>query len=268
MNGQILFITLIASILIFIALSRYSKQRKRRKIMSQETPKEWDLIIKRNIPIYEQLPKELQERLLRLMKVFVAEKNFEGCGGLKITEEIKVTIAAQACLLVLNRRSDLYPNLDSILVYPSSYSAKDIEPVTYGTYIVKESARIGESWKHGIVVLAWDHVKNGALEIDDGHNVVLHEFAHQLDSEPSRPSSYITWARILCREFQKLKKNIEKDSEFVLDDYGATNQAEFFAVITESFFEKALLMKKKHPALYKMLKDYYKLDPSKWMEEK
>jgi hypothetical protein len=200
------------------------------------------------------------------MKVFIAEKNFEGCGGLEMTEEIKVTIAAQACVLMLNRCPSFYPNLDSILVYPSSYFAKDIDYLSFGAHVIHESFRMGESWKHGIVVLAWDHVKRGALDMDDGHNVTFHEFAHQLDEEDERyadgvpvlkrPSSYVTWARVFCKEFSKLKRALRRNQETVIDGYGSTNPAEFFAVATESFFEKPKQLKEHHPALYKELKEY------------
>ena len=235
---------------------------------------EWIRILQNNIAIYKHLPPELKEQLHYLMKVFISEKNFEGCGGLSMTTEIKVTIAAQACILMLNRKPSFYPNLDSILVYPSSYFAQDIETLSYGSYVVTGSYRMGESWKHGIVVLAWDHVKKGALEMDDGHNVTFHEFAHQLDEEDNRhadgvpllkrPSSYVTWARVFCKEFSKLQRDLIRNTEKVIDEYGAVDHAEFFAVVTESFFEKAKLMKQKHPALYKILKEYYRLDPAKW----
>ncbi|MEI6080648.1 MAG: M90 family metallopeptidase, partial [bacterium] len=233
--------------------------------------------LKNNIAIYKYLPTELRDQLKDLMKVFIAEKNFEGCGGLEMTKEIKVTIAAQACVLMLNRKPVFYPHLYSILVYPSSYFARDIDPLSFGTYVISESFRMGESWKAGIVVLAWDHVQRGALDMDDGHNVVFHEFAHQLDEEDERhadgvpvlkrPSSYLTWARVFCREFAKLKREIRRNHETVIDDYGATNPAEFFAVATESFFEKPKQIKERHPALYKVLKDYYNLDPAKWLAE-
>ncbi len=269
-----LFLTLVLFIIGIIALRHLYVSKWRKKIMSKPVRPEWTEILQNNLAIYKSFPLELKNQLNDLMKVFIAEKNFEGCGGLKITEEIKVTIAAQACLLMLNRKPTFYSNLDSILVYPSSYFAKDIEPLASGAYLVSESYRMGESWKKGMVVLAWDHVKKGALDMDDGHNVVYHEFAHQLDEEDkrhadgvpvlTRPSSYVTWARIFCREFEKLKRDLIRDSETVIDEYGSVNPAEFFAVATESFFEKAERMKERHPALYKVMKDYYKLDPAKW----
>jgi len=274
MTGFDILLTAVAAILVFIASRHVYIALRRKKIMLQPIDPEWINILSSNLAVYKYLPNELRQQLHDLMKVFIAEKNFEGCGGLEMTEEIKVTIAAEACMLMLNRKPGFYPNLSSILVYPSSFFAKDIEHVGYGTYIVRESLRIGESWKKGMVVLAWDHVKRSALEMDDGHNVVFHEFAHQLDEEDERhadgipvlkrPSSYVAWARVFSREFARLKSDIRTNNETVLDEYGTTNPAEFFAVATESFFKKPAEMRAKHPALYEVLKDYYNLDPAEW----
>ncbi|MEC4684995.1 MAG: M90 family metallopeptidase [Nitrospirota bacterium] len=132
------------------------------------------------------------------------------------------------------------------------------------------SARLGESWNSGELVLAWDHVKQESVDIRDGHNVVLHEFSHQLDQEDGRAdggpildrgSSYVAWARILGREYGELVEKVKKHYKDVIDSYGATNPAEFFAVITEAFFKKPAKLKQKHPALYEELKLYYKMDP-------
>lgn len=275
MTGDVIFLTTVISILALIAAWHLYVYVKRKRIMGRPTDPEWERILQNNIAVYKYLPPDLKQQLCDLMKVFIAEKNFEGCGGLEMTEEIKVTVAAQACVLMLNRKPKFYPNLDSILVYPSSYFAQDIHPLSFGAYIVSESFRMGESWKHGIVVLAWDHVQRGALDMDDGHNVVFHEFAHQLDEEDeqradgvpvlTRPSSYVTWARVFCREFSKLKRALRRNQETVIDEYDSTNPAEFFAVATESFFEKPKQLKERHPALYKELKAYYNLDPAGWI---
>lgn len=268
MKGFYVFLAAVISVLFMIALRRIYVDRKRKKMMSLPIDPEWIKILQNNLAIYKHLPAEFKDQLHGLIKIFIAEKNFEGCGGLEMTEEIKVTIAAQACILMLNKKPTFYAGLDSILVYPSSYFAKDIEPLSSYTYLVSESHRMGESWKKGLVVLAWDHVKKGALDMDDGHNVAFHEFAHQQANETSvkvRPSSYRTWGKVFCRELQKLRRDIIRNREDVIDEYGAVNPAEFFAVATESFFEKSEQMKKRHPALYKVLKDYYKLDPAKWV---
>lgn len=275
MSGATTFLVTVVLILALMMAWRLYIIVRRKRIMSRPTNPAWKTIIQNNLAVYKFLPADLKQQLFDLMKVFIAEKNFEGCGGLEMTEEIKVTIAAQACVLMLNRKPSFYPNLDSILVYPSSYFAKDIDYLSFGAHVVHESFRMGESWKHGIVVLAWDHVKRGALDMDDGHNVTFHEFAHQLDEEDDRhadgvpvlkrPSSYVTWARVFCKEFSKLKRDIGRNHETVIDEYGTTNPAEFFAVATESFFEKPKQLKQHNPALYKELKEYYNLDPVGWV---
>ena len=197
---------------------------------------------------------------------------FEGCGGLELTDEIKVTIAAQACLLLLHRETDYYPRLITILVYPHAYVAKSIEPIGGGVVLEGETARLGEAWKDGVVVLSWDDVRQGASDLHDGHNVVLHEFAHQLDQQDGSAdgapilehrSQYVTWARVLSDEYDQLRRDTEKGRTDVLDEYGATNPAEFFAVATECFFEKPIQLRRKHPQLYEELKAYYRQDPAR-----
>lgn len=245
---------------------------RRKQLMAKAFPVEWENILKQNLPQYRHLSDMLKKQLHRRIHVFLNEKNFEGCGGLELTEEIKVTIAAQACILLLNRKTEYYPRLSSILVYPGAYVAESGSFIG-GQYVRGKSVRLGESWHRGVIVLAWDHVKHGTIDFGDSHNVALHEFAHQLDQEngeadgmPSldRKSSCITWARILGREYKTLQKNVRHCEKTVIDDYGATDPAEFFAVVTETFFEKPKQMKEKHPDLYRELKNYYKLDPAEW----
>lgn len=175
-------------------------------------------------------------------------------------------------MLLLNRKATYFPKCDVILVYPSAYLAKRV--VDMGTHRIEEkSARLGESWTRGVVVLAWDHVKQKTIDVETGHNVVLHEFAHQLDQEDGRSdgapilerrSSYVAWARILTSEYKNLQNKALNHVKDVMDLYGATNAAEFFAVATETFFEKGKALKEKHPDLYGELKEYYKLDPAEW----
>ena len=212
--------------------------------------------------------------------MFLGEKHFEGCAGLVLTDEIKLTIAAQACLLLLHRDMDYYPGLQSILVYPSTYFANTTRHREAGVLEETRHSRLGEAWHSGAVVLAWDAVRNGAANPEDGHNVVLHEFAHQLDFEDGsadgapllggdgpfwkRPAKYITWAKVLSEEFKQLQATVEFQKHSILDAYGATNAAEFFAVATEFFFEKPHALQQKHPELYAELKSFYKQDPVHW----
>jgi len=227
--------------------------------------------------MYSRLPPADRRELEGHILVFLDEKRFEGCDGQEITDEVRVLIAAQACLLLLHRDTDYYPRLRSILVYPSSYIAKIWRLEDDGRTITEaEQARGGESWPHGAVVLAWDGAIAGALELDKNRNLVLHEFAHQLDQEDGRADGapllngttfsqtrhrYQTWARVLSTEFQQLQRAAEAGRETVLDTYGAQNPAEFFAVATESFFEKPGQLKERHPDLYAELKEFYRQDP-------
>lgn len=244
--------------------------------MAAPFPSAWKAIVERNVPFYAYLPAPLKDQLHGHMQVLLTEKHFEGCGGLEMTDEIRVTIAAQAGILLLNRKARYYPKLHSILVYPSTFLSRDAEYVGDYTYLEGTAARLGESWRSGALVLAWDSVKHGAMDFRDGQNVVLHEFAHQLDQEDGRAdgapvlehgSSYAAWARVLRKEYEQMQAAVKRGLETVMDEYGATEPAEFFAVATETFFEKPHALKGRHPELYEALKHYYKLDPAAWLKD-
>jgi hypothetical protein len=209
--------------------------------------------------------------LKRHIQIFLAEKKFVGCSGLQITDEIKVTIAAQACILLLHRQTDYYPGLRSILVYPAAYVAKATRYLPGG--IVEEGfdVRLGESWQHGSVVLSWDDIRRDTADIHDGHNVVFHEFAHQLDSSEGkgdssqvlqRPSSFIAWARVLHRSYEQFQRDLTGNKPTVLGPYAAQNPAEFFAVATECFFERPKELFQTYPDLYEQLKNFYHQNPA------
>ncbi|HEY8518175.1 MAG TPA: M90 family metallopeptidase [Candidatus Binatia bacterium] len=247
------------------------RERRRRRLREAPFPPEWRAIIERNFPLFNRLPEEDQKELLGHVQVFLDEKKFEGCGGLVIDDEIRVTIAAQACLLLLHREPHYYPRLVTILVYPHPYVAKTRERLPGGVVLESESGRLGESWVEDIVVLAWDAVRRGASDANDGHNVVLHEFAHQLDQEDGtsngtpileRRSNYVAWARILGAEFAALRRAVATGAPTDIDPYGATNPAEFFAVVTEEFFERPETLRRKHPALFEELREFYRMDPT------
>ena len=247
------------------------RQRRRSLAMAQPFPDAWAAILRTTLPPYAKLPEELRNELHRDINLFMAEKAFEGCGGLELNDEIRITIAAQACMLLLNRADGCYPRLRSILVYPSTYVAGG--KGVLGGDGDEESVRLGESWSSGVVVLAWDSARRGASNFDDGHNVVMHEFAHQLDQEDGpadgapilgRHSAYASWAKVFSSEFAALQSKTRRGKRSVFDSYGATNPAEFFAVATESFFEKPQRFRKKHPELYAELQAYYKVDPGNW----
>ena len=249
-----------------------ARERSHALLRSMPFPHSWEAILEKNVKHYHLLPPMLALEVRQNVQIFLAEKTFEGCGGLEVTEEMKVTVAGLASLLLLNRKTSHYKDLKSILLYPKAYK---VGGATSDGMTVSEQSqgRLGESWDHGTVVLSWNDVANSAHNIKDGHNLVLHEFAHQLDQEDGRgdgvpileqESMYTTWAEVLSPEYEKLRKRAAKGKPSVLDNYGATNPAEFFAVATETFFEKPVQLQTKHPALYAELAEYYCVDPVSW----
>jgi Mlc titration factor MtfA (ptsG expression regulator) len=249
----------------------FFKKRHREKVAAQPFPEGWREILARNVPRLRTLGEDERHLLEQKILVFLDEKPFEGCNGLEITDEIRVTIAAEACLLLLGRDDDDdYPALDVILVYPSAYRGT-ITRHDGGVVIEGETTRLGESSSRGIVVLAWDDVLRGARAPGDGHDVVIHEFAHQLDQEDgaadgapvlSRRANYASWSKVLGKEYARLVADDEAGRKTLLDKYGATDPAEFFAVATEAFFERPKQLQAKHPELYEQLASFYKQDPA------
>jgi Mlc titration factor MtfA (ptsG expression regulator) len=203
----------------------------------------------------------------------LAEKYYEGCGGLDLSEEIKVTIAAWACVLLLHREVDYFSRLTTILVYPSAYIASATSSIGAGVIREEDQVRLGEAWKSGVVVVSWANIRATARGRNHGENLVLHEFAHQLDMEDgvadgtprlARRSHYPRWTEVMGYEYERLRRDAELGRYSVLDKYGATNPAEFFAVATECFFEKPIVLSRRHPELYDAFKLYYHQDPARW----
>ncbi len=247
--------------------------RRRRLLRQQPFPEAWRQILRRHLPYYRRLPPDLQMQLKKHMQIFLAEKVFVGCDGLTVTEEMRVTIAAQACLLLLNRPTDYYPQLSQILIYPSAFVVNRAQTDAAG--LVSDQARVlsGESWQQGQVILSWHDTVVGAHDPDDGRNVVLHEFAHQLDQENgqangsprlARNEHYPRWAAVLAAEFAQLQAKARQGIPSLIDGYGASNPAEFFAVVTEHFFEQPAELASQHPALYQEFRQFYRVDPLSW----
>ncbi len=233
-------------------------------------PPEWDAIIAKNVSLFETLTEDERSELRKLVACFIDEKPFEGAGGLEIDDEKRVTIAAQACFLLLHRDTDIYPKLDAIVVYPTAYATKKVQSLGGGAVLESEQGRLGESWVRGLVVLAWDAVRAGTQNANDGRNVVLHEFAHQLDQEDGTADGAPDlerdqrkgWAEVLGAEYADLKEHVHVGERADIDEYGATSPAEFFAVVTELFFERGADLKRSHPELYEQVARFYKQDPS------
>lgn len=254
--------------------------QRRKKLQSAPFPFDWKRIVETRCPFYYRLPEPDRRELEGHINVFMAEKKFEGCGGLDLNDEIRVCIAAHACLLLLHRNTDYYSDLRTILVYSSTYVVPTTRHVGSGIMEESQQHRAGESWREGAVVLAWDAVCSGILAPENGYNVILHEFAHQLDFEDGqadgvpllgngesfsmRKRRYAAWSRVMKMEYERLRGQVQRGESTVLREYGATNPAEFFAVATECFFGKPHAMQQQHPELYEEMRWYFQQDPVHW----
>ena len=253
------------------------KQRRRRGLRARQFPKKWLALIQRHVVFFHRLSASDRAELLGHIQVFLAEKRFEGCGGFAISDEVRVMIAAQACLLLLHRTTDYFPDLLTILVYPLTYTVDEKRQI--GEHVWEEGSvgRLGETGRRmGSLVLSWDAVKHGAADPVDGKNVVLHEFAHQLDFENhavdgvpelATREQQLTWSEIMRSEFASLRAADETGIPTLLDTYGATDPAEFFAVSVEAFFERPRALRGRHPKLYAELQRYFNQDPIEYSAE-
>ncbi|MCB9838543.1 MAG: zinc-dependent peptidase [Phycisphaeraceae bacterium] len=238
---------------------------------AQPFPAEWADILRRNVPYIRSLTTAERRELEGQINIFLREKYFVGCNGLQINDEIRVTIAAQACLLTLSRPdTDLYRSLKTIYVYPDRFITPQRQPD--GTIIEDANITLGQSWTRGPVVVSWRDALRGAADPADGHNVVLHEFAHQLDAQDGATngapalrsrSMYAAWSRIFAREYRDLHNDLLARDPNLMGAYAATSPAEFFAVATERFFERPRDLQRQSPELYEQLKQFYMQDPAK-----
>ncbi len=249
----------------------FLKQRRRQQLRATPFPDTRRRIVERNVPLFRRLPAEDQAELLGHVQVFLAEKRFEGCGGLELTDEMRVTIAAQACLLLLHRPTDYFPNLTSILLYPSEYTEHSVRRIDGDIWEEGPEERLGHT-AHRLraMVLAWDAVKR-ATDNPGAGNLVIHEFAHQLDFENHgtdgmpdlrTAAESAEWAQLINEELHALRRAQATGTPTVLDTYGAQNHAEFFAVATEAFFQRPRALRTQHPHLYHALQRYFRQDPA------
>jgi MtfA peptidase len=253
------------------------KQRRRKRLQARPFPKEWMALIQRDILFFRRLSPSDRGELLGHVQVFLAEKRFEGCGGFAITDEVRVTIAVQACLLLLHRRTDYFPGLLTILVYPLTYMVEEKRQIGEHLWEERTVSRLGETGRRmGSLVLSWGAVKHGAADPSDGKNVVLHEFAHQLDYENhaadgvpalATREQQSAWSQVMRIEFASLRAADESGIPTLLDTYGATDPAEFFAVSVEAFFERPRALRTHHPKLYAELRKYFQQDPAEFSAE-
>ena len=271
-----------------VGLPRW-REHRRRAWAGRPFPPDWRAILRRRVPLYRRLPVPLQERLRRHVQVFLAEKQIVGCAGLEVTDEMRVTVAAHAALLYLHRPGPLYPDLHRVLIYPSAFVVDRVHPQPGGVLREERQVLSGESWSRGQVILSWPDVREGARVVDDGHNVALHEFAHQLDQEtgtangaPRMAGTALRgrWAEVMSAEFAAFKLRLQQQAwahargapeeagpQELINAYGATAPAEFFAVVTEVFFEQAGELALRHPTLFVVVRDFYGVDPRDWADD-
>lgn len=267
MNGFLWLVWL--GVIISIAIWAFGSQRrlKQKALLNTGPLSDQDRdFLKDHFGLYAKIPSEIRNRLEPVVQILIAEKNFEACGDLKeISREMKVVVMAQAALLLVGRDHRFFSKLRTILIYPDAFSG--------GREDSPETVRLGESWESGSVILSWRSVQRGGEDERDGRNVVIHEFAHQLDQENryadglpvlKNRNAIGNWAHVFSDAYEDFCQDLDKGRKTVMDRYGATNPAEFFAVATETFFEKAKQLKRDYPQLYLQLKTYYGLDPVAW----
>lgn len=266
----VLVLGLSATTMMAFFIRKRTRKNALNKLYATPPPNSWPQTLDKTFPTIGKLTKPQRHQLFGYMQIFLAQTTFEGCGGLDLTEEMKITVAAQACTLLLGRETKVYPKLKTVILYPNTYrsEAKGTFGGTNG-----QGSRLGESWDCGVVILAWNSVLGGARNMEDGQNVTFHEFAHQLDQEDGTAdgapileerSAYSAWARVFNHEYNVLVDKTKRGHRSTMNQYGATNPAEFFAVATETFFEKPRQLKQKHPELYEELQHYYQIDPLLW----
>lgn len=234
-------------------------------------PDAWWHWIEERVPQAAALSSADRDALLQLVARFIKEKQFEGAAGLAVTDEMKVVVAAQACFMALKLPGPLYPGVSAVVLYPGGFVARQSE-LGRTMNLPRERAPLAGEALPGVVALGWSDVAAGAADPRDGRNVVFHEFAHQLDFEDGRGGgapvlpgtrAYARWGAIMRDAAAELERRVQDGAPSVLDDYGTTNRAEFFAVATEAFFERPDELRADYPAVFDALREFYGQDPGR-----
>jgi Mlc titration factor MtfA (ptsG expression regulator) len=275
MLDLLLFLLIALSIYLFIYANNSVRKTTRMKLQYLHFPQPWISLLESQVPLYQRVPSNLKEELHRHIQIFLAEKKFVGQEGFIVTEEIKLKIAAQACILLLGdptNKRNYFPYLQYIYVYPNHIKGQKHRQQN-ANLLLGQSSVGNKSGNDGIISLSWSQVYQESLLPHQGENVILHEFAHQLDQEfgtatgmPRLPTlqDTLVWREIFAHEYKKHYLQVMNNQATVIDSYGATNPVEFFAVVTEAFFMKSKLLATYHPLLYEQLHKYYGVDPVHW----
>ncbi len=267
-----LIVVIVVAIGAALAAPTLARLWRRRRITRRPFPAAWRDTLRRRVPLVRELPVAQQLLLKKRVQLLLADVPFIGCAGLEVSDEMRVTIAAQAAFLLLGRGGS-FGNLREVLVYPGHFVVPRSEVGAGGLVHEARDVLAGQSWQRGQVIVAWDAVRDGAAEPHDGRNVVMHEFAHQLDQDTGAANGapYVgrgavqqTWARVMNQEFDALRARLARAEPGLIEPYAATSPAEFFAVTTELFFEQPAALAAARPELYEQFKRCYRLDPALW----
>lgn len=273
MLAALVFVIVVAAVTgAALAAPTLARLWRRQRVTRRPFPAAWRDILRRRVPLARELPPAQQLRLKKHIQVLLAEVPFIGCAGLVVDDEMRVTIAAQAAFLLLGRGGS-FGNLREVLVYPGHFVAPRSEAGAGGVVHEGRDVLAGQSWQRGQVIVAWEAVQDSAADPHDGANVVMHEFAHQLDQDTGaangapyvgRGAPQQAWAHVMSQEFDALRARLARDEPGLIDPYAATHPAEFFAVTTENFFETPAALAAERPALYEQLRRCYRVDPAGW----
>lgn len=270
MTARIAVLSVLAIVLALQLGLPLLRARRRSRLRKLGFRPEWRPLLETSAPLYRRVPTELKARLDELIGVFVAEKEFVGCAGVRVTEGMKLAIATQACLLILNRKRDVYDRLSTILVYPTAFLVPQRDVDEAGVVTEERRELIGQASDTGHIVLSWADVE---LAGADNANVVLHEFAHYLDFEDGAGNGapvlaaardYARWSEVMRSAYARMWHRVRGGRGTVIDEYALEDEAEFFAVATETFFEQSVALKAEDAALYDELARFYQLDPASW----
>jgi MtfA peptidase len=242
----------------------------RRQLLADPFPKEWDDWLMANVAQYRFLSGAERKRLQDIARVIAAEKAWEACDGLKLTEVMKITVAAQAGLMLLGLDHDYFARVSSIVMFPREFELPANSPGERGPVVS------GQAVDYGSVFLSWDAVISEARDPRLGQNLVIHEFAHQLDfldgftnGAPAlaNRTQMEQWRLVMQGTFQRLRSALQKSGKAFLGSYAATNPTEFFSVVSEKFFTVPDALRRNHPEVFEVLSQYYRVDPTDWTEE-
>jgi len=276
----LLFITVFFVVVYYFILPSQTN-KKREEITQNSFPPEWIFFLNKNVYLYQRLPEKFKQQLHNYIQIFMAEKEFVGKEGLDVTLEMQLTIASQACLLLIEtnfnalqpKRSNYFPYLKYIYIYPDRIAHKNKSNTLESNLLLGQSSVGYKSGKDGAILFSWADVLREAKYNKNGDNVVLHEFAHQLDQEFGNATGTprldnlektLTWQKLFRDEYERLCQAVKNEQTTIIDSYGTQNPIEFFAVVTEAFFLKSRLMAVYHSSLYEQLRQYYQLDPATW----